>query len=103
MVMSATYRQSSKTTEKAKEKDPLNKYYSHAPRVRLSAEQVRDQALAICGALSNKMYGPSVMPYQPEGIWRSPMMAGNGNKVMEKTNTDVLFIPTGKEPAHTLP
>ncbi len=72
MVMSATYRQSSTTTNKAKEKDPLNKYYSHAPRVRLSAEQVRDQALAICGALSNKMYGPSVMPYQPEGIWRSP-------------------------------
>lgn len=72
MVISATYRQSSKTTDKAKEKDPLNKYYSHAPRVRLSAEQVRDQALAICGALSTKMYGPSVMPYQPEGIWRSP-------------------------------
>ncbi len=72
MVMSATYRQSSETSEKAKEKDPLNKLYSHAPRVRLSAEQVRDQALVICGALSDKMYGPSVMPYQPEGIWRSP-------------------------------
>ena len=72
IVMSATYRQSSTTTDKAKEKDPLNKYYSHAPRVRLSAEQVRDQALAICGALSDKMYGPSVMPYQPDGIWRSP-------------------------------
>lgn len=72
MVMSATYRQSSETTKEAKEKDPLNKFYAHAPRVRLSAEQVRDQALAICGTLSNKMYGPSVMPYQPEGIWRSP-------------------------------
>jgi hypothetical protein len=72
MIMSATYRQSSKTSDKAKEKDPLNKYYSHAPRVRLTAEQVRDQALAISGNLSNKMFGPSVMPYQPEGIWASP-------------------------------
>ena len=41
-------------------------------RVRLSAEQVRDQALAISGLLSKKMFGPSVMPYQPDGIWLSP-------------------------------
>ncbi len=40
--------------------------------MRLSAEQVRDQALAISGLLSDKMYGPSVMPWQPEGIWMSP-------------------------------
>ena len=58
MVMSATYRQSSENTQKAKKNDPLNKFYSHAPRVRLSAEQVRDQALAICGALSDKMFEP---------------------------------------------
>ena len=72
MVLSATYRQSSVTDQKSKEIDPLNKYYSHAPRVRLSSEQIRDQALSICGVISNKMYGPSVMPYQPEGIWASP-------------------------------
>jgi hypothetical protein len=40
--------------------------------VRLSAEQVRDQALCISGLMSNKMYGPSVFPYQPAGIWLSP-------------------------------
>ena len=72
MVMSNTYKQSAETSPEAIKKDPLNKYYSHAPRVRLTAEQIRDQALAISGNLSNKMFGPSVMPYQPDGIWASP-------------------------------
>jgi len=72
IVLSATYRQDAKVTDELLQKDPLNKFYSHAPRVRLSAEQVRDQALAVSGLLSEKMYGPSVMPYQPGGIWLSP-------------------------------
>ncbi|MEN9950896.1 MAG: hypothetical protein RLY85_1648, partial [Bacteroidota bacterium] len=72
IVTSETYKQSSVVDKDAMKKDPLNKYYARAPRVRLSAEQIRDQALAICGTLSNKMYGPSVMPFQPEGIWKSP-------------------------------
>jgi hypothetical protein len=52
--------------------DPRNKYYSHGPRIRLTAEQIRDQALVVSGLFSEKMYGPSVMPAQPEGIWNSP-------------------------------
>jgi hypothetical protein len=72
MVMSATYTQDSKVTKEALEKDPLNKFYARGPRVRFSAEQVRDQALAVSGLLSKKMYGPSVMPWQPAGIWMSP-------------------------------
>ena len=72
MVLSSTYKQSTTTSNEALEKDPLNKYYARAPRVRLTAEQIRDQALAISGKLSEKMYGPSVMPYQPDGIWASP-------------------------------
>jgi hypothetical protein len=72
VVMSETYRQSSVVSKEAMEKDPLNKLYARAPRVRLSAEQIRDQALAVCETLSKKMYGPSVMPYQPDGIWKSP-------------------------------
>jgi mono/diheme cytochrome c family protein len=72
MVLSSTYKQSNTTSKEALEKDPLNKYYARAPRVRLTAEQIRDQALAISGKLSKKMYGPSVMPYQPDGIWASP-------------------------------
>jgi hypothetical protein len=77
IVMSATYRQDSKTNEVLIQKDPQNKFYARGPRVRLSAEQLRDQALAVSGLLSNKMYGESVMPFQPEGIWKSPY---NGSK-----------------------
>jgi hypothetical protein len=72
MVTSETYKQSSYVKKESLEKDALNRFYSHAPRIRLSAEQIRDQALSICGVISNKMYGPSVMPFQPDGIWASP-------------------------------
>jgi Protein of unknown function (DUF1553)./Carbohydrate binding module (family 6)./Protein of unknown function (DUF1549)./Planctomycete cytochrome C. len=69
LVISTTYRQSSLLTDKLSAEDPGNKYYARGPRFRLSAEQIRDQALAVSGLLSTKMYGPSVMPYQPEGVW----------------------------------
>ncbi len=72
IVLSATYRQSSALSTEAYKKDPYNRYYARGPRMRLSAEQIRDQALFISGVLSNKMYGPGVMPYQPDGIWNSP-------------------------------
>jgi Protein of unknown function (DUF1553)/Protein of unknown function (DUF1549)/Planctomycete cytochrome C len=72
MVLSATYRQDSKLDADAEEKDPFNKYYGRGPRVRLSAEQVRDEALTVSGLLNEKLKGPSVMPYQPGGIWLSP-------------------------------
>ena len=72
IVMSATYREDSRVTEELLKKDPNNKLYARGPRVRLSAEQIRDQGLAVSNVLSSKMYGKSVMPFQPEGIWRSP-------------------------------
>jgi hypothetical protein len=72
IVMSATYRQDSRVTDKSQEKDPVNKLYGRGVRVRLSAEQLRDQSLYVSGLISYKMFGPSVMPYQPEGIWLSP-------------------------------
>ncbi|OOG73168.1 PSD1 and planctomycete cytochrome C domain-containing protein [Algoriphagus sp. A40] len=71
IVTSATYKQSSKITAEAYQKDPDNQWYSRGPRFRLSAEQVRDQALAVSGLLSRKMYGPGVKPHQPEGIWQT--------------------------------
>lgn len=85
MVMTATYRQDSKVSEELKEKDLFNKFYARGARVRLSAEQVRDQGLAICGVLSAKMYGPPVMPWQPEGIWFSPY---NGAKWTKSSGED---------------
>lgn len=65
LVMSATYRQSSKVTTKSLERDPDNRLLSRGPRLRLTAEMVRDQALFASGLLSSKMYGPSVRPPQP--------------------------------------
>lgn len=72
IVSSATYQQESKISAEQFKKDPGNRLYARYPRVRLSAEQIRDQALCISGVLSEKMYGPSVFPYQPKGIWLSP-------------------------------
>ena len=69
MVMSHTYRQNSNITPEAATKDPRNQYLSHAPNYRLQAEVIRDKALAVSGLLQNKIGGPSVMPYQPEGVW----------------------------------
>lgn len=68
IVMSDTYRQSSVVSNEASRLDPENKYLSHAPRVRLEAELIRDNALAASGLLSPKIGGPSVFPPQPPGI-----------------------------------
>ncbi|GAB2779691.1 hypothetical protein GCM10027275_24050 [Rhabdobacter roseus] len=70
MVLSATYRQASEVSTPVLEKDPYNLYLARGPRVRLTAEQVRDQALTASSLLSAKMYGPSVMPPQPDGVWQ---------------------------------
>ncbi len=70
IVISATYRQNSKTSEEALEKDPDNLWLARSPRTRLSSEQVRDQALHVSNLLSKKMYGPGVMPLQPDGVWK---------------------------------
>ncbi len=71
IVMSGTYRQSSATDAETYQIDPENKFYARGPRQRLAAEQIRDQALAVSGLLSDKMYGPGVMPPQPENVWQS--------------------------------
>jgi hypothetical protein len=70
LVMSAAYRQSSRTTPEKLVRDPDNRLISRGPRDRLTAEQIRDQALAVSGLLSRKMGGPSVMPPQPDGVWQ---------------------------------
>lgn len=69
IVMSGTYRQSSQTTSELLAKDPENRLLSRGPKTRLSAEMLRDQALAASGLLVSRVGGPSVKPYQPEGLW----------------------------------
>jgi hypothetical protein len=77
IVTSATYRQSSRVTPALVARDPRNRLLARAPRVRLEAEMVRDQALALSGLLSPKIGGPSVFPPQPEGLWQA---AFNGQR-----------------------
>jgi len=78
MVMSATYRQSSKHREDLKDIDPENKLLARAPRFRFPAELIRDNALAASGLLNAKIGGPSVKTYQPE-IWKEKSMNEIGN------------------------
>lgn len=65
LVTSATYRQSSRVTPELEARDPDNRLLARGPRNRLSAEMIRDQALAVGGLLSPRMYGPPVKPPQP--------------------------------------
>lgn len=70
MVMSHTYRQSSFATKEMLEKDPENKLYARMSSYRLPAEMIRDNALAASGLLVRDIGGPSVKPYQPDGLWK---------------------------------
>ena len=71
IVLSESYRQESQTNPGLQQADPQNRWLSRGARFRLSAEVVRDQALAVAGLLSLKQGGPPVMPPQPAGLWRS--------------------------------
>ncbi|QDT65176.1 PSD1 and planctomycete cytochrome C domain-containing protein [Calycomorphotria hydatis] len=71
IVMSKTYQQSSRVTPELLKVDPENVLYARGPRFRLSAETIRDNGLAISGLLSSARGGPPVMPFQPEGIWKT--------------------------------
>jgi hypothetical protein len=77
IVMSETYRQSSRLSADRIKKDPNNILLSRGPRFRLAGEFVRDQALAISGLLNPKFGGPAVKPYQPMGLWNEVSLNGN--------------------------
>jgi hypothetical protein len=76
IVMSKTYRQSSVATPEQFKADAENRLLARGSRYRLDAEMIRDQILATSGMLSKKMYGPSVKPPQPEGLWKAVSMIG---------------------------
>lgn len=81
MVTSATYQQTASVNPKLVQVDPDNVFLARGPQVRLTAEQIRDHALAISGLLSKKLGGPSVKPYQPQGLW---LQVASGNQSLRK-------------------
>jgi hypothetical protein len=85
MVMSYTYKQSSFCTENVRELDPENKYLARSPSYRWPAEMIRDNALKASGLLVEDVGGPSVMPYQPDGLWSE---VGMGSKKLSKYKQD---------------
>ena len=80
MVTSATYMQSAASTPEKLEKDPANRLLSRGSRFRMDAEMIRDYALVSSGILTKKIGGPSVKPYQPEGVWEAVAMIGSNTR-----------------------
>lgn len=80
MVTSATYMQSAAATPEKLEKDPANRLLSRGSRYRMDAEMIRDYALASSGIMTKKIGGPSVKPYQPEGVWEAVAMIGSNTR-----------------------
>jgi hypothetical protein len=90
LVLSSTYRQSHVVDAKRLRLDPENRFLSRGPRLRLQAEMVRDQALALSGLLVERVGGPSVKPYQPAGLWeevekRGKFKRGNGQDLYRRS------------------
>jgi hypothetical protein len=76
IVLSATYRQSARVTPDRLRRDPANRLLARGPRFRLSAEMIRDNALAVSGLLNPQVGGPSIRPYQPPGLWEAIAFGG---------------------------
>lgn len=91
IVTSATYRQSAVVTKEKLEKDPANRFMSRGPRFRMDAEVIRDYALAASGLLVPKLGGPSVKPYQPEGVWEAVAMIGSNTRDYRRDTGENLY------------
>jgi hypothetical protein len=91
VLMSATYRQSAQATPEKIAKDPDNRLLSRGPRFRLDAEAVRDYALAASGLLSPEIGGPSVKPYQPDGIWEAVAMEDSNTRFYKRDNGYAIY------------
>ncbi|HEY1050102.1 MAG TPA: DUF1553 domain-containing protein [Prosthecobacter sp.] len=83
IVMSATYRQGSQFAVRGSEPDASNRWLSRGPSFRLSAEMMRDQALAVSGLLVPRIGGPSVRSYQPPGLWEAVSYNGEESYVAD--------------------
>jgi len=91
MVCSATFRQSSQVTPELWKHDPENRLYARGPRVRLDAEQIRDNALAVSGLLQLEMGGRGVKPYQPPNIWEPVGFVGSNTRDYQQDHGAALY------------
>ena len=91
MVTSAAYRQSAVTTPEKLDRDPQNRLLSRGPRFRMDAEMVRDYALAASGLLAAKIGGPSVRPYQPDGVWEAVAMPESNTRYYRADSGENLY------------
>jgi hypothetical protein len=91
MVTSATYRQAAIVTPDKLTKDASNRLLSRGPRFRMDAEMVRDYALASSGLLTPRIGGPSVRPYQPEGVWEAVAMIGSNTRDYKQDQGENLY------------
>jgi Protein of unknown function (DUF1553)/Protein of unknown function (DUF1549)/Planctomycete cytochrome C/Concanavalin A-like lectin/glucanases superfamily len=91
IVTSATYRQAAVATPAKIEADPANRLLSRGPRFRMDAEVIRDQALGVSGLLVPTIGGPSVKPYQPEGVWEAVGMRESNTKSYVQDHGDALY------------
>ena len=91
MVTSAAYRQSAVTTEATLKDDPDNRLLSRGPRFRMDGEMIRDYALAASGLLVPIIGGPSVKPYQPDGVWEAVAMHDSNTRFYKRDSGDKLY------------
>jgi uncharacterized protein DUF1553/uncharacterized protein DUF1549/concanavalin A-like lectin/glucanase superfamily protein/cytochrome c len=91
IVTSATYRQATVATKEKLEKDRDNRLLSRGPRYRMDAEMIRDNALASSGLLVRKIGGPSVKPYQPDGVWEAVAMIGSNTRDYKRDSGENLY------------
>jgi hypothetical protein len=91
IVTSSTYQQSGAATQRKLDVDRDNRYLARGARVRLDAEVLRDQALAVSGMLVRRMGGPTVKPYQPAGLWKVVAITGSNTRIFEKDSGEALY------------
>ncbi len=91
MVTSAAYRQAAITTPQKREKDRENRLLSRGPRFRMDGEMLRDYAVAASGEMSLKIGGPSVKPYNPDGLWEVVGMQGSDTRNYKRDSGEALY------------
>jgi hypothetical protein len=91
IVTSATYRQSSRIVAEVAAKDPENRLLARFPRQRLSAEEIRDQAIFAAGLLSEELGGEPVFPYQPAGLWEERANGSSNTRVYKRSDGRALY------------